>query len=94
MPRPRPGVLIDAHVPESTWMHRAVCRGLSSELFYPDDKCGSEAAKLVCSACPVRAECLEYALELHERWGVWGGTSEHERRRIAARRRQLAVATA
>lgn len=92
MSRPHPGITIDAHVPEQHWQHRAICRGLSSELFFPNDKAGSAAAKAVCAGCPVRAECLEYALAFREKHGVWGGTSEHERRRIAARRRQHAAA--
>jgi WhiB family redox-sensing transcriptional regulator len=53
-----------------------------------------DAARQICAECPVKAECLEYALENRIDHGVWGGCSERERRRIQRRRRQEAAATA
>lgn len=92
MPRPSPGISVDAHVPETAWQIRGSCRGADPNIFYPDDKTGSEIAKKICVDCSVRAVCLEYALAGREKFGVWGGTSERERRRIAKARRELSVA--
>jgi WhiB family transcriptional regulator, redox-sensing transcriptional regulator len=74
-------------VPESlSWMHHARCRGLSPSLFFPPDGEGVQAARPVCGECPVRVQCLEFALANDINNGVWGGTSERERRRILRRR--------
>jgi len=69
------------------WMLRARCRDIHPSVFFPSDGVGVEAAKLVCRECPVRAPCLDYAIENHIDHGVWGGASERERRRIARQRR-------
>ena len=71
------------------WMTRAHCRGISPATFFPTDGAGFEAARRICMDCPVRVECLEYALVNHIDQGAWGGTSERERRRILRRRRAL-----
>ena len=73
---------------EMEWMLHAKCRGVAPTAFFPSDGVGVERAQRVCENCPVRMECLEYALEHRIEHGVWGGTSERERRRIARRRRQ------
>jgi len=62
---------------------------MNPAVFFPTDGAGFEAARRVCLECPVRAECLEYALDNHIDQGAWGGTSERERRRILRRRRAL-----
>lgn len=67
----------------SAWRRRAACAG-QGELFF-DDAC-TDAAKTICAACPVREECLEHALRLPERYGVWGGATVEERRGIRRRR--------
>lgn len=73
------------------WRDRARCRSEDPELFFPVGQ-GAEAAEqeraamAVCRPCPVRLECLAWALTVHEA-GVWGGTSEAERRRIRRERR-------
>lgn len=65
-----------------SWQDAGLCAEVDPELFFPE-KGGSVAyAKRVCRSCPVRPECLEYALENDERFGVWGGLSERERRRV------------
>jgi WhiB family redox-sensing transcriptional regulator len=69
------------------WMSGAKCRELAPEVFFPSDGVGVEIARRICSDCPMRARCLEYALENNIQHGVWGGASERERRRIAVRRR-------
>jgi len=69
------------------WMLEASCRELTPSEFFPSDGVGVEVAKRVCRDCPVRLECLEYALAERIDHGVWGGCSERERRRILRRRR-------
>jgi WhiB family redox-sensing transcriptional regulator len=78
---------------DANWMLRAKCRGMNPATFFPTDGAGFEAARKICLECPVRAECLEYALVNRIDQGAWGGTSERERRRILRRRLLLAAAT-
>ncbi len=73
------------------WMDKAKCRNLPPETFFPSDGLGVEAAQRICHGCPVKQECLEYALANHIDHGVWGGASERERRRILRRRRLAGV---
>ena len=65
------------------------CRDYPHSWFFPERgaQADSQAAKAVCAECPVRAECLNYALENCERFGVWGGKSEKQRRRMRIARR-------
>ncbi len=74
---------------EYEWMVHGKCRGADPSAFFPSDGTGVERAQRVCDSCPVKVECLEYALEHRIEHGVWGGASERERRRILRRRRQL-----
>ena len=76
----------------TTWRKQAACRGLDVEAFYPvtEDEADAAEAKAVCAVCPVRQACLEHALAHREREGVWGGTTERERRRIVRQRRKSA----
>ncbi|WP_423487912.1 WhiB family transcriptional regulator [Mycobacteroides sp. PCS013] len=66
------------------WAVNAVCAESTSEFFYPDeqDYITASAAKWACRRCPVRDECLQWALENDEQFGVWGATTPKERRRI------------
>lgn len=69
------------------WRHRALCRDEDPELFFPIGTAGPAAtqvdqAKIVCHRCPVEADCLTWALETGQEAGVWGGTSEDERRTL------------
>jgi WhiB family redox-sensing transcriptional regulator len=69
------------------WQDEALCAEIDPEIFFPEKGGSSWQAKRVCRSCPVRAECLDYALT-HEdagRYGIWGGYSEHERRRLKGR---------
>lgn len=75
------------------WMKKGRCRDIAPSVFFPSDGVGVDVARAICADCPVKAPCLEYALENKIDHGVWGGASERERRRIA-RRRRLEVATA
>lgn len=87
----------DPQAPRRDWLQRALCREQDPELFFPVGNRGPallqiEEAKAVCRRCPVRAECLLWALETNQETGVWGGVSEDElraiRRRAARARRK------
>ncbi len=67
---------------KDSWWSDAACKGLDSDLFFPERGHTSRKAKQVCSGCPVRAECLAYALELNERFGTWGNKTDRERWKI------------
>ena len=67
-------------VPE--WQERGLCQQTDPELFFLDKGATDRLAKQVCAACEVKPECLAYALETDQRFGIWGGTSEKERRAI------------
>jgi WhiB family redox-sensing transcriptional regulator len=73
------------------WMAKGLCRTEPPSVFFPSDGVGVEVARRICADCPVKASCLEYALRNGIDHGVWGGTSERERRRIARRRRIAAA---
>ena len=86
---------------DSGWRDGAACRDTGPNRFFPVGATGGaveeiEAAKAVCRSCPVREQCLEFALATNQEAGVWGGTSEDERRKLrrewtAARRRRELV---
>lgn len=64
-----------------SWQDFAECSSADTDLFFPDQGASTKAAKAICKACIVREDCLEHAL-MHEKHGIWGGTSERERRKI------------
>jgi WhiB family transcriptional regulator, redox-sensing transcriptional regulator len=64
------------------WQDRALCAQTDPDSFFPEKGGSTREAKRVCRSCEVRAECLDYALEHDERFGIWGGLSERERRRL------------
>jgi WhiB family redox-sensing transcriptional regulator len=72
---------------ENDWMGEGKCRDMDPGLFFPSDGLGVQVAQRICRECPVKVSCLEYALDNKVDHGVWGGTSERERRRILRRRR-------
>ncbi len=74
----------------ANWKDYGACKGLEPDLFYPEDDADAGEAKAVCEVCNVRVACLEYALQTHEKQGVWGGATERERRRIIRQRRRTA----
>jgi len=67
---------------DDAWQERALCAQTDPEAFFPEKGGSTREAKKVCLACEVRSECLEYALANDERFGIWGGLSERERRRL------------
>src|SRR6188472_3108903 len=72
---------------DTDWRESAICKQVDPQLWFPE-KAGDngEEAKRVCRRCPVRSDCLESALADDEQYGIWGGASPDERRKIRARR--------
>jgi WhiB family redox-sensing transcriptional regulator len=70
---------------ELSWQERSLCAQTDPEAFFPEKGGSTREAKKVCIGCEVRAECLEYALAHDERFGIWGGLSERERRKLKKR---------
>jgi WhiB family transcriptional regulator, redox-sensing transcriptional regulator len=67
------------------WQERALCAQTDPEAFFPEKGGSTREAKKVCTGCEVRVDCLEYALDNDERFGIWGGLSERERRKLKRR---------
>jgi WhiB family transcriptional regulator, redox-sensing transcriptional regulator len=88
-PTPAPPSATDA---EETWRLDALCAETDPEAFFPEKGGSTRDAKRVCGGCAVRAECLEFALTNDERFGIWGGLSERERRRLRMTRRDAVSA--
>ncbi len=65
-----------------SWQESALCAQTDPEAFFPEKGGSTRDAKKVCVGCEVRGECLEYALAHDERFGIWGGLSERERRKL------------
>lgn len=70
---------------QQDWQERALCAQTDPEAFFPEKGGSTREAKRICQGCEVKDECLEYALEHDERFGIWGGLSERERRRMKHR---------
>lgn len=68
---------------ERPWAVFAACREEQSMRFFPENRDEEREALKVCSTCPVVEDCLDHAIESNERFGIWGGTTERERRKIA-----------
>jgi WhiB family transcriptional regulator, redox-sensing transcriptional regulator len=68
-----------------SWQEQALCAETDPEAFFPEKGGSTREAKKICTGCEVKAECLEYALANDERFGIWGGLSERERRRLRRR---------
>lgn len=67
---------------QESWRDNALCAQTDPEAFYPDKGGSTREAKKICLGCEVRHECLQWALDRDERFGIWGGLSERERRRL------------
>ena len=78
---------------ELEWQKGANCKGSNSDLFFLDRGASSQPAKAICRGCPVREACLDFALRTNQLFGIWGGLSERERRRVR-RERQIPVVRA
>lgn len=64
------------------WTRDALCAEADPECFFPEKGGSTREAKATCRSCAVQVECLDYALANEERFGVWGGVSERDRRRL------------
>ena len=76
------GIGPDGNVRDRGWQDRALCAQTDPEAFFPEKGGSTREAKRICLGCEVRDACLEYALANDERFGIWGGLSERERRRL------------
>jgi WhiB family redox-sensing transcriptional regulator len=74
--------LLNPKAVPASWQDLALCAETDPEAFFPEKGGSSRDAKAVCMACPVRAQCLDYALETHQLFGIWGGLSERQRRHL------------
>jgi WhiB family redox-sensing transcriptional regulator len=74
--------MIDPAYLPPAWTKEARCAEVDTEIFFPDkgDSASAEAARRICNGCEVKTECLEYALDNREMYGIWGGTNERDRR--------------
>ncbi|WP_307849578.1 WhiB family transcriptional regulator [Qaidamihabitans albus] len=70
---------------EQDWQERALCAQTDPEAFFPEKGGSTREAKRICQGCEVKDDCLEYALAHDERFGIWGGLSERERRKLKKR---------
>jgi WhiB family redox-sensing transcriptional regulator len=73
-------------VKKGAWTDQAACRGTDTEIFFPANADEEAEALSICATCPVRAQCLEYAVRNKEIYGIWGGTTPDQRRRIRRER--------
>jgi WhiB family redox-sensing transcriptional regulator len=86
------GVLTPVSSPPVAWRDRAICIGKTDLMFsctenpYPEERVAE--AKELCSMCPVREDCLDFAIGLREEYGIWGGADYQERRRIIRQMRK------
>jgi WhiB family redox-sensing transcriptional regulator len=83
-----PGVRRPTHLDEEnplSWQSDALCAQTDPEAFFPEKGGSTRDAKRICTTCDVRSQCLEYALQNDERFGIWGGLSERERRKLKRR---------
>jgi WhiB family transcriptional regulator, redox-sensing transcriptional regulator len=76
---------IGAEADAQSWQEQALCAETDPEAFFPEKGGSTREAKRICSRCEVKTECLEYALGHDERFGIWGGLSERERRKLKRR---------
>lgn len=91
----KPTISIKAIEASWIWQVQGACRGEDSTLFYYEDNERGDnkdnrtaAAKAICDTCKVKTECLEFALQIDERYGIWGGTTPEERYTIKRRRQR------
>lgn len=77
-----------------SWQDLANCLGVDPDLFFPERGASTREAKEVCRGCVVREDCLEYALANGEKFGIWGGLSERERRKLRRQQREKGTGSA
>lgn len=70
---------------DARWNEAGACFGMDTNIFYPERGWSAAPAKRICSDCPIRLECLSWAMEHTQRIGIWGGLNENERDRLRGR---------
>lgn len=85
-----PRIKIDPSRLDTSFFDDAACRDADTSVFFPASDADAGPAKEICAACPVREECLEFALETRPSDGVWGGLTPIERHRLIRRRQKAA----
>ncbi len=75
-------------VGDRQWQDQANCLGVDPDLFFPERGASTREAKEVCRGCVVKQDCLEFALANGEKFGIWGGLSERERRKLRRKQRE------
>jgi len=80
-----PGVRQPVEDDPLAWQTDSLCAQTDPEAFFPEKGGSTREAKKICGTCEVRSRCLDYALENDERFGIWGGLSERERRKLRKR---------
>lgn len=86
--------MLDVATADRSWQMKGLCRGNHSFLFFPPSHAERKEererrehkAKAICSVCPVAEDCLEFAVEIREPYGIWGGYTETERRHMVSKR--------
>jgi len=91
----RPTINIKAIDSNWVWQSQGACKDMDTGLFFyednergPDKEARIEAAKAICAGCPVKVDCLEFALQIKEDYGIWGGLTPEERYTIRRRRQR------
>ena len=79
------GIHADGDSNPLAWQAEALCSQTDPEAFFPEKGGSTRDAKRICTNCEVKSECLDYALKNDERFGIWGGLSERERRKLKKR---------
>ncbi|MCU1395639.1 MAG: WhiB family regulatory protein [Ilumatobacteraceae bacterium] len=74
--------LAPSSAPSLAWSRSAICETADPDLFFPQPGTDTTYARSMCKACPVRRQCLDYALETKQKFGIWGGMTESQRRRL------------
>lgn len=85
VPGVRRRTVVDEDDNPLSWQADALCAQTDPEAFFPEKGGSTRDAKKICTTCEVKSECLEYALQNDERFGIWGGLSERERRKLRRR---------
>ena len=85
-----PRLSLKLDLTQTEWFDDAACREVGTDVFFPTSEAQADEAKAICAVCPVREECLEYALETRPGDGVWGGLTASERHRLIRRRQKAA----
>ena len=85
VPGVRKPALVEDDDNQLSWQSDSLCAQTDPEAFFPEKGGSTRDAKKICTSCEVRTQCLEYALANDERFGIWGGLSERERRKLRKR---------